>query len=140
MKKILFVLCLFFSGYIIYGQSLNEEEMRQKTRIIINYVIAFIKNGKTEMSLTPVTSSDIKGMVSPDNLVWGLMDFLLNRAKDEIAQSFLKDFLTWFEDKKYEHYQYVFPDTYRVLQTIAELSYRNVIPAVKAAIFNDFQN
>lgn len=74
-------------------------------------------------------------MPSASILIQGVTSFLLDRAKSEIAQSFIQDLNNWLVANVY--YQKLFVQTYTVIQAINAISYKSILGTLNTAFIND---
>lgn len=78
---------------------------------------------------------------SPDigsALVFGMTDFLLSRARDEVVTSFFAKVKEQFA--KDPSLQKLFPSTWGVIQQVESLGYRALLSAIQAALDADLQS
>jgi len=114
------------------------EELTSKKRIY---------SGNLQQSILPpedisqgTTAEFIPGTIFPEEtIVAGITSFLINRAKDEIVDGFLRDIEKTMAKEENKHYRMLLPRTYDVLKMSSSLRLKTMIPTFKAAIEEDFK-
>lgn len=93
----------------------------------------------TETPISPPRSS-IGGIEWQAAMLAGLTNFLLQRAKDEVTLSFVKDLQQILEKPENEVWIDLFPNFHTMISQSDQITFQAYIPTIREAAIEDFNN
>ncbi len=91
---------------------------------------------------TKITPSTVKGIIDTRTVVEGIAKFLVGRVKEELSAAFFKRFKDEITKDKYKIYKNLFPETFKMLETIDEEIYKfsSYIQVLRESFEKDLNN
>jgi hypothetical protein len=123
------------------GNKILETEAKDKT-----YYLNLSPENNSSLKLLSSESSEANDNMSRDlsinqtNIIAGLSDFILARAKEELSITFLEKFKKNLESDSFPEYRTLFPVTTSLLLKFDISNYKNLLESGRQAFFRDISN